>query len=160
MIDLYLYDQQGIFTWQAKADPFNAVPANATLVSPPQTTGTEVAQWTGAGWQVLPVAPEPPPAIDPDKAALDAYMDLFRTLRLDLLNAMSGIALRAFIAGDTVIPAAYATASKALLDIPQLPAVANAKTRDEAENAVKAEYARIVSQTPDALRAAFKEIQP
>ena len=59
MLDIYLRDEQGIFTQAASIDPMGPVPRNSTLNAPPTITGTQVARWTGANWEVLA---EPPPA--------------------------------------------------------------------------------------------------
>jgi hypothetical protein len=67
MITVYLFDAQNIYTGTQEVDPYQALP-RCTLTSPPQTTGTEVAQWVGTQWVVLPEYPVPPPAPLPSNA--------------------------------------------------------------------------------------------
>lgn len=60
MTTIYLLDSNGVFTEAAPlADPYAPLP-RCTLTPPPETTGTEVAQWVGASWVVLPAYPQPP----------------------------------------------------------------------------------------------------
>lgn len=94
------------------------------------------------------------------EADMAAYLGEVRTLRMELLNAMAGIATSAMIDGDTVIPAAYKQSRQRLLDITQVASVIAATNRKELEAAVEAEYASIVAAAPDTLRTAFREIQP
>jgi hypothetical protein len=59
MITVYLLDAMGVFIASAQHDPMRALPKPCTLAAPPETTGTEVAQWQGV-WVVLPERPTPP----------------------------------------------------------------------------------------------------
>lgn len=66
---IYLTDHAGIFTGetftlQQLTDP---IPRGGIDTPPPVLTGTEVAQWVGQRWVVLPERPTPPPV---DIAAL------------------------------------------------------------------------------------------
>lgn len=64
MIDYYLIDAQGIYATGVQIDPMAPLPGAGTLTAPPETTGTQVAQWRGDAWLILPVRPplpEPPP---------------------------------------------------------------------------------------------------
>lgn len=61
---IYLLDDAGIFTGATDIDPYSALP-RCTLTPPPALSGTEVAQWRGDAWQVLPQRPEPPPEPGP-----------------------------------------------------------------------------------------------
>lgn len=76
--------------------------------------------------------------------AKDEYLAEVRELREKLLNRIDGIAFRAQIAGDTATVQSYLAATQRLLDITKLPAVLAATNKEEAEVAVKAEYASIV----------------
>lgn len=71
-MDLYLWDQQGIFFGQVEVDETGVLPQRSTPTKPPKLTGTQVARWTGSGWEKLAAAPEAesPPA--PDWPALIA----------------------------------------------------------------------------------------
>ena len=64
MIDYHQTDPQGIYTQTVQIDPMAPLPGAGTLTAPPATTGTEVAQWRGDAWLILPERPplpEPPP---------------------------------------------------------------------------------------------------
>lgn len=81
MITVYTWDGQRIFVGSAAVDLSAPMPVRSTLAAPPETSGTEVARWTGAGWEVLPErppAPEPPPTpvVYPQFTALEV-LDLF-----------------------------------------------------------------------------------
>ena len=67
MPTIYLLDDAGICTGATDIDPYSALP-RCTLTPPPALSGAEVAQWTGAGWQVLPQRPDPvaPPVPVPE----------------------------------------------------------------------------------------------
>lgn len=65
MADLiyYAFDNQWIYTNPIEVDPYGPMPQMATPIAPPETTGTEVAQWQGIVWVILaerPALPEPP----------------------------------------------------------------------------------------------------
>ena len=64
LIDYYQTDRQDIYTQTVQIDPMAPLPGAGTLTAPPETTGTEVAQWRGDAWLILPERPplpEPPP---------------------------------------------------------------------------------------------------
>lgn len=81
-----------------------------------------------------------------------AYMDEFRDMRRELLNVLTGIA----IAEDMLEE--FRVAREALLNIPQVPEVANATTAEDAKAACKIEYAKIVAAAPLEFKLAFKEL--
>lgn len=83
---------------------------------------------------------------------LAAYMQEFRDMRRELLNALTGIA----IAEDMLDE--FKVAREALLNIPQIPAVANATTAAEAKAACKAAYMAVVASSPPEFILAFKEL--
>ena len=60
MITVYLLDAQNIYTGTQEVGPYQALP-RCSLTPPTETTGTEVAQWQGTAWVVLPEYPVPPP---------------------------------------------------------------------------------------------------
>lgn len=65
MITHHLFDEQRIYAGKVTASKYDAVPPRSTLQAPPDTEGTEVAQWTGSAWRVLPERPPiPEPAPD------------------------------------------------------------------------------------------------
>lgn len=75
---LYLYDDQRISTGEHVdvVDIYAPVPANATHVEPPSTSGDEVAHWNGKVWTVLPERPPAPPLEYPEFSA-NEMLDLF-----------------------------------------------------------------------------------
>lgn len=64
-ITIYTIDGDSIFAGAVNVDPMGPVPPGV-LVAPPITDGSEVAQWNGQAWSVLPqrpilpAEPEPP----------------------------------------------------------------------------------------------------
>lgn len=60
MITVYQWDLQQIFAGSVSVNQEAPVPPRSTLKPPPETIGTEVAQWNGSGWAVLPERPAPP----------------------------------------------------------------------------------------------------
>ncbi|CAB5556314.1 Uncharacterised protein [Pseudomonas putida] len=69
---LYLWNEQGLYAGTVEAEPSGAMPLRSTPTAPPKLTGTQVARWTGAGWEKLANAPEPEPLPEPDWLALIA----------------------------------------------------------------------------------------
>lgn len=72
MITLYLWDFRSMLAGSVEVDEEGALPERSTPTMPPKLTGTQVARWTGSGWEKLATAPEPEPAPAPDWAALIA----------------------------------------------------------------------------------------
>ena len=68
MIDYYTIDAQHIYTGAVQIDPYAPLP-HGTITPPPDTTGDEVAQWTGVDWVVLP---ERPPLPEPPQPVVDS----------------------------------------------------------------------------------------
>lgn len=67
MINYYSTDEQHIYSGAGQIDPYGPLPPG-TITPPPDTTGDEVAMWTGVDWVVLP---ERPPAPVPSQFDLD-----------------------------------------------------------------------------------------
>lgn len=70
MTDLiyYAFDDQWIYTNPITVDPYGPMPQMAAPIAPPETTGTEVAQWQGIQWAILserPPVPTPQPTPEP-----------------------------------------------------------------------------------------------
>ena len=59
MIDYYTVDTQNIYIGATQIDQYEPLPPGTTT-PPPDTTGDEVAQWTGVDWVVLPERPPVP----------------------------------------------------------------------------------------------------
>ncbi|WP_395589415.1 DUF4376 domain-containing protein [Pseudomonas sp. TR47] len=72
MITLYQWDTHGIYFGSVEVDEHGPLPMRSTPTAPPELVGTEVARWTGQGWEVLPAAPEREPVPAPDWPALIA----------------------------------------------------------------------------------------
>lgn len=68
----YKWNEQGFFFGQVEVDAAAALPSRSTPSQPPELSGTEVARWTGSGWEKLAAAPEPEPVAAPDWPALIA----------------------------------------------------------------------------------------
>ena len=66
----YTYDSQRIYCATVDVDPFGAIPPMSAPIAPPETTGAEVAAWSGSAWVVLPERPPVPgPTLADAKAA-------------------------------------------------------------------------------------------
>jgi hypothetical protein len=91
----YAFDSQLIYTNHISVDPYGPMPTNAAPIAPPETTGTEVAQWQGIRWTVLaerpPVpepTPEPTPTLPPVILNKVDFLRLFtQTERIDIRAA-------------------------------------------------------------------------
>ena len=70
-VTVYTTDSEHIYAGQIEADPLGPMPPHSTLTPPPATTGAQVAQWDGRGWEVLPAYPAPTPAPAPSQFDLD-----------------------------------------------------------------------------------------
>ena len=72
-MNFYRWDHNDIFFDVVNVDDSNgSLPMRSTPTEPPKLTGTQVARWTGSGWEKLAAAPEPEPAPAPDWPALIA----------------------------------------------------------------------------------------
>jgi hypothetical protein len=69
---LYQWDASGLFVGQQDVDEEGALPQRCTPTKPPKLTGTQVARWTGEGWEKLAKAPDPDPEPAPDWPSLIA----------------------------------------------------------------------------------------
>lgn len=70
MTTFYCWDAAGLYVGAKDADEDGPLPERSTPTKPPKLTGTQVARWTGSGWEKLAARPEPEPA--PDWPALIA----------------------------------------------------------------------------------------
>ncbi len=68
----YIWNEDRIYVGNREVEEGGPFPLRSTPTAPPELTGSEVARWTGQGWEVLPAAPEPPPEPGPDWPALIA----------------------------------------------------------------------------------------
>ena len=72
-MNFYRWDHNDIFFDVVNVDDSSgSLPMRSTPTEPPKLTGTQVARWTGSGWEKLAAAPEPEPAPAPDWPALIA----------------------------------------------------------------------------------------
>ncbi|WP_219064188.1 hypothetical protein [Pseudomonas sp. UMAB-08] len=72
MITLYLWDEQGLYAGSIEVDELGAMPPRSTPTKPMKLTGSQVARWTGSGWDKLEAVPEPEPTPAPDWPTLIA----------------------------------------------------------------------------------------
>lgn len=82
-----------------------------------------------------------------------------RLTRVGVLNAVTGIGMRAIVSGDSHLAQESAVVSKLLLDITDDPALNAAKTYDDMRAAGMAAYRRIADSVSPDLRIAFKELE-
>lgn len=64
---LYLWNQQALYSGVVEVEPLDALPMRSTPTAPPKLSGTQVARWTGSGWEKLasaPVVEVPTPPVD------------------------------------------------------------------------------------------------
>lgn len=57
MTTFYCWDAAGLYVGTKDADEDGPLPERSTPTKPPKLTGSQVARWTGSGWEALPVAP-------------------------------------------------------------------------------------------------------
>lgn len=60
---LYLWNEQGLFVGEQEVDEAGALPPRSTPTKPMKLTGTQVARWTGEGWEKLASAPTTEPVV-------------------------------------------------------------------------------------------------
>lgn len=68
----YKWNSQNIFFEQVDVDETGPLPECSTPTKPPKLTGTQVARWTGSGWEKLAAAPEAESLPAPNWSALIA----------------------------------------------------------------------------------------
>lgn len=85
---LYLYDDQRISTGEHVdiEDVYAPVPAYATHVQPPSTSGDEVAHWNGKVWTVLPERPPAPVSLDATRITKLAFRNRFTATEKAMLE--------------------------------------------------------------------------
>lgn len=88
MLTIYTIDTQGIYSGAIEVtDPLAPLPMGVTI-QPPELTGTQVARWIAAGWEVLPEYPAPPPPPAPTSCSRrQAELALLQVGMLDTLQA-------------------------------------------------------------------------
>ena len=72
MTTFYFWDAAGLYVGTKEADEDGPLPERSTPTKPMKLTGSQVARWTGSGWEKLAAAPEAEPALAPDWPALIA----------------------------------------------------------------------------------------
>ena len=72
MTTFYCWDAAGLYVGAKDADEDGPLPERSTPTKPMKLTGSQVARWTGSGWEKLAATPEPEPLPAPDWAALIA----------------------------------------------------------------------------------------
>ena len=66
MTTFYCWDAAGLYIGTKEADEDGPLPERSTPSKPMKLTGSQVARWTGGGWDVLESAPAPDPLPTPD----------------------------------------------------------------------------------------------
>lgn len=74
MLTIYQWDSERVYSESVVVDPTGPISPRSTLIAPPETIGTEVARWTGTGWEVLPERPAPPAPPEPSVEELRAQV--------------------------------------------------------------------------------------
>jgi hypothetical protein len=98
-------------------------------------------------------------AVIPVSDLLFAAKEELRTMRRDMLDAVTGIGFRASVAGNTALAQEAAAVSQQLLDITEDAALNAAQTYDDMRAAGMAAYRRIADSVSPGLRSAFKELE-
>lgn len=92
------------------------------------------------------------------ESALIRAKNELRALRIQMLDAATGIGFRASVAGNTALAQEAAQVSQRLLDITDDPDLNAAQTYDDMRAAGMAAYRRIASGASAELASVFKEI--
>lgn len=103
-----------------------------------------------------PVLQDVPPT--PVDVLLASAKDELRTMRRDMLEAVTGIGFRASVSGNTALAQEAAQVSKQLLDITDDTELNAAQTYEDMRSAGMAAYRRIADAASEDLRGAFKEL--
>lgn len=98
-------------------------------------------------------------AVIPVSDLLAAAKDEMRTMRRDMLDAVTGIGFRASVAGNAALAQEAAEVSQQLLDITDDAALNAAQTYDAMRAAGVAAYRRIADAVSADLRTAFKQLE-
>lgn len=93
MIAVYFWDAQNIYSHSAEYESHAPLPGRCTLKAPPELAGTEVAQWSGSGWIVLPERPPLPPEPVPQVVTMrQARLALLQVGKLTMVDtAIAGL---------------------------------------------------------------------
>jgi len=70
---LYQWNDSGFLIGQQEVEEDAALPPRTTSTKPPKLSGTQVARWTGQGWEKLAKAPDPDPVEEPVEAVIARY---------------------------------------------------------------------------------------
>jgi hypothetical protein len=122
-------------------------PEGAVEIPSPPANAADL--WNWGSWIV---------AVDPVRAAMNAYLGEVRDLREKILNRLAGIGMAALVADDQDTVGACVTARQRLLDITKIPGAVAATDLPSLEAAVKQEYASIVASVPVELVNAFNQV--
>lgn len=155
---LYAKSTSGFYRPDIHGD---SIPADAVEITNEEHAALLAAQAAGkrieAGADGRPVAVDPP-AIPVAKLLAQAQEEL-RSMRRNMLDAVTGIGFRASVAGNTELAQEAADVSQQLLEITDDPAFLAATTLQDMRVAGVAAYRRIADAVSPELRSAFKEIE-
>ncbi|WP_296258454.1 MULTISPECIES: hypothetical protein [unclassified Pseudomonas] len=76
----YVWDEAGIYVLNQEVDEGGPFPLRSTPTKPPKLTGTQVAHWTGSGWEKLASAPVPNAVQEPVDAVIARYESAVQTV--------------------------------------------------------------------------------
>ena len=82
MTTYYQWGIDGLFVGVVEVDEAGPLPFRSTPTKPPKLTGSQVARWTGSGWEKLAAAPEIDPYVPTAEEFAKAY-ELAVQARLD-----------------------------------------------------------------------------
>lgn len=163
MKTVYSFDASGAYVGPVTLDSSDEsplepgvylIPAGAVETAPPVPSAGEFAKWINGAWvlEALPVAP--PPTQPTDDEIIFAKKQAVRTVREGILNRLAGIALAAYLSGDTATTAAYVTVRQGLLEITD-----NWPTDPAAiDGLVTNRYGALVAQCTPQMISAFAQV--
>ena len=137
------------------------IPGDAVEITVAEHAALLTAQ--SAGKRIEADANGRPVAVDPPATPVSELLERakaeMRTMRRDMLDAVTGIGFRASVAGNAALAQEAAEVSRQLLDITDDAALNAAQTYDAMRDAGKAAYRRIADSVSPDLRSAFKELE-
>jgi hypothetical protein len=141
-------------------ESIGAVPVDAVEISPRLHSELLDAQSKGkvitSDGEGYPIAVDREP--EPFQILVEQQLSVFREARSVALDRLSGIAGRAYRAGNTALADAADGAADYLLAIPSSPSVVAAKDAESLKEAIKLHRETLVNSLPDELLGVFKGV--
>lgn len=139
----------------------NSIPADAVEITASEHAALIEGQSQGkrivSNERGFPIAIDPPAT--PVAELLERAKAELRTMRRDMLDAVTGIGFRASVAGNAALAQEAAEVSRQLLDITDDPVLNSAKTYEEMRAAGVAAFRRIATDASEAFSATFREFK-